>query len=165
MELGKKIEILLIDNQAASFHEPLEAILDVTSPDTEYVIRSTKDPQQSLGMIGEREIDVALLGLDLSVCGDYEANRQVEQLKDSLPGMPEEKLGYRLLRYVKREMPQAKVIILASYGMCGEEPLRETERALEAGADGLVLKPFGMRELVVEIEKVLALESSESSVS
>lgn len=165
MESGKKIRVLLIDNQAASFHDPLEAILEVTSLDVEYDIRSTREPQQALEMIGERETDVALLGLDLSVCGDYEANRQVEQIKDSLPGTPEEKLGYRLLRYIKREMPQARVIILASYGMCGEEPLKETERALEKGADGIVLKPFGMRELVTEIERVLALESSESPVS
>lgn len=165
MESGKKIRVLLIDNQAASFHEPLEAILEVTSPDVECDIRSTKEPQPALEMIGEKEADVVLLGLDLSVCGDYEANRQVEQIKDRLPGMPDEKLGYRLLRYIKQEMPHARVIILASYGTCGDEPLKETERALEKGADGLVLKPFGMRELVMEIERVLALESTESPVS
>lgn len=152
---SKKVKILLVDSQASSFHEPLEAILETSSPEGEYIVQSTKEPQKALDLIGEKGIDVALLGLNLSVCGKYESTHQAEQIRDCLPEIEEEHIGYKLLRHIKQEIPETKAIILADYGLCGDEPEGERQRALKKGADGFLLKPFGMQELISEIERLI----------
>lgn len=152
---GKKVKILLVDSQASSFHEPLEAILETSSPEGEYIVQSTKEPLKALDLIGEKGIDVALLGLNLSVCGKYESTQQAEQIRDCLPEIEEEHIGYKLLRHIKQEIPETKAIILADYGLCGDEPEGERQCALKKGADGFLLKPFGMQELISEIERLI----------
>jgi len=152
---SKKINILLVDSQASSFHEPLEAVLETSSLGYEYEIKSTKEPREALEFIEERNTDIALLGLSLSICGANESIQQAKQIEDCLPEIEEEHIGYKLLRHIKKEVPGVKAIILADYGLCGDKPEGQKQLASARGADGFVLKPFGMQELISEIERLI----------
>jgi len=148
-------QVLLVDSQAAKLKDPLEELLDLTYPEAGYVVAGTRDPNEALEILRNKEVDLAILELDLSVCGDYESKQLAERIKGCLPDIPEEHIGYKLLTHIKREYPRVRTIILASYGMCGERPEDEKATALDKGADGFVLKPFAMKELVEEVNRAL----------
>lgn len=154
------IQVLLVDSQHSKLQEPLEELLGLTYPEAEYAVTGTRDPEEALELLRTKRIDLAILELDLSVCGDYESKQLAERIKTCLPDIQEEHIGYKLLRHIERQFPQIPAIILASYGMCGDKVEDERGNALGKGADGFVLKPFAMKELVEEIERTLSFKSS-----
>jgi len=156
MKLDRKTQVLLVDSQASKLMEPLEELLGLAYPEAAYAVAGTRDPEEALALFRTKRIDLAILELDISVCGDYESRQLAEQIKGCLPEIQEEHIGYKLLRHIKREYPQTRAIILASYGMCGDKIEDERANALSKGADGFILKPFAMKELVEEVGQNLA---------
>jgi CheY-like chemotaxis protein len=73
--------------------------------------------------------------------------------KDFLPWIDEENAGYRFLVYLKREHPDIKVIMLVDYPAC-EDLRSEMPEILDKGADGYVVKPFVITELVEKIHRI-----------
>jgi CheY-like chemotaxis protein len=157
MKFDKSANVLLIDSQASKLKEPLEELLGLTCGEIEYDVEGTRDPEEALELLKSKRIDLAILELDLSVCGDYESKQLTEKIKNCLPEITEEHIGYKLLRYIKKEHPQTRAIILASYGLCADKVEDEKANALGKGADGFVLKPFAMKELVEEVERNLSI--------
>lgn len=153
------IQVLLVDSQHSKLQEPLEELLGLTYPGAEYAVTGTRDPEEALELLRTKRIDLAILELDVSVCGDYESKQLAERIKACLQEIQEEHIGYKLLRHIKRQFPQTPAIILASYGICGNKVEDERANALGKGADGFVLKPFAMKELVEEIKRTLSLKS------
>jgi CheY-like chemotaxis protein len=161
VDLNKRTHVLLVDSQAAKLKEPLEELLNLSNPKAEYDVAGTRDPEEALEFVRTKRIHVAILELDVSVCGDYESKQLAEKIKNCLPEIQEEHIGYKLTRYIKKEYPQTRSIILASYGMCGNKDDDERANAFSKGADGFVLKPFAMKELVEAIEKTLSFHNTQ----
>jgi CheY-like chemotaxis protein len=153
--------VLLVDSQYSKLQEPLEELLELNYPEVEYTVLGTRDPDEALEILRTKGIDLAILELDLSVCGDYESKQLAQRIKDCLPDIPEEHIGYKLLGYIKKEHPQIRTIILTSYGMCGDRVEDEKANALSKGADSFVLKPCAMMQLVEEVNRALALQYTE----
>jgi len=66
--------------------------------------------------------------------------------------------GAQVCRWLKRERPDAPVLLLTGLGQDGGQDV-----ATEAGADGLVTKPFRPNELVAQIEAALALPAASAA--
>ena len=142
MSEKRDIHILMIDKQALKLGEPLEDFLNMSYERHEYTVRICDSYAEALSMLVG--VDIALIELDLtkeySMPGD----------KDFLPWIDEENAGYRFLVYLKREHPDIKVIMLVDYPAC-EDLRSEMPEILDKGADGYVVKPFVISELVEKI--------------
>ena len=145
MNKNGNINILMIDKQALKLGEPLEDFLNISDETHIYTIRICDSYTEALSMLGG--VDIALIELDLtkeySMPGD----------KDFLPWIDEENAGYRFLVYLKREHPDIKVIMLVDYPAC-EDLRSEMPEILDKGADGYVVKPFVITELVEKIHRI-----------
>ena len=142
MNKNGNINILMIDKQALKLGEPLEDFLNISDETHIYTIRICDSYTEALSMLGG--VNIALIELDLTreyfMPGD----------KDFLPWIKEENAGYRFLVYLKREYPNIKVIMLVDYPAC-EDPRSEMPEILDKGADGYMVKPFVISELVEKI--------------
>ncbi len=92
-----------------------------------YTVLQASDGKEALGLLLTREIDLALLDVNM-------------------PGIN----GFKLLKIMGKECPGIPSIILTAHG---EE--RERVRGLELGADDYVVKPFSIAELLARIAAVL----------
>ncbi len=92
-----------------------------------YAVLQAADGKEALGLLLTREIDLALLDIN----------------------MPEIN-GFKLLKIMGKECPGIPSIILTAHG---EE--NERVRGLELGADDYVVKPFSIAELLARITAVL----------
>ncbi|KAF0120944.1 MAG: hypothetical protein FD151_1462 [bacterium] len=144
MSEKKEINILMVDKQALKLGDPLAEFLNMSE---EYLctIRICYSYTEALSML--EGVDIALIELDLTreyfMPGD----------KDFLPWIKDENAGYRFLVYLKREHPDIKVIMLVDYPAC-EEPRSEMPEILDKGADGYMVKPFVISELVEKIHRI-----------
>lgn len=145
MSEKKDINILMVDKQAVKLGDPLAEFLDMYIEGFVYIVRICYSYTEALSML--EGVNIALIELDLTreyfMPGD----------KDFLPWIKEENAGYRFLVHLKREYPDIKVIMLVDYPAC-EDPKPEMPEILDKGADGYMVKPFVISELVEEIHRI-----------
>ena len=142
MSEKRDINILMIDKQALKLGEPLEDFLNISDETHIYTIRICDSYTEALSML--KGVDIALIGLDMTK--EYSMHGD----KDFLPWIDEKNAGYRFLTYLKAEYPDIKVIMLVDYPAC-EDPRSEMPEILDKGADGYMVKPFVISELVEKI--------------
>lgn len=106
---------------------PIRQALADTLAGAGYSVLTAEDGRRALELLLTREVDLALLDVNMP------------QLT-----------GFQLLRIMERECPGIPSIILTAHG---EE--NERVKGLELGADDYVVKPFSIAELLARIAAVL----------
>ncbi len=106
---------------------PIRHALADTLEGAGYEVLQASDGKEALGLLLSKEIDLALLDVNMPVLN-----------------------GFKLLKIMSRECPGIPSIVLTAYG---EE--RERVKGLELGADDYVVKPFSIAELLARITAVL----------
>jgi len=115
--------VLVVDDD-----DELRALLRLTLPEPDYVVRDTSDPNDVLRLVWELAPELVLLDWN----------------------MPE-RSGAEVLDGLKRGWPRLPVIVLTADGRPSEQKLAE-----ELGADAFLRKPFSPIELLETIDRLLA---------
>lgn len=114
---------ILVAEDDASIRTVLADVLQAHG----YAVLSAEDGEQALKLLLSREVDLALLDINMPKIN-----------------------GFKLLKIMARECPGIPSIILTAHG---EE--QDRVRGLENGADDYVVKPFSTAELLARIAAVL----------
>ena len=144
---GEKMNtrILMVDRQATKLADPLMVLLEPADEKHRYSLKSCQSYQEAISMLDE--VDLALVELDLTreyfVPGDSEF----------LPWIHEDNAGYRLFLHLKNIYPAVKVIFIVDSSACDDFQSTKAEM-MKKGADGYLIKPFAMSELVEKIRNL-----------
>ena len=97
---------------------------------TDYEMTEAEDGEQALAAVARQRPDLILMDIQLPILDGYEATRRIKA-DPALRAIP--------------------IIAVTSYAMSGDE-----EKALAAGCDDFVPKPYSPRQLLAKIHKFLA---------
>ena len=95
-----------------------------------YELTEAENGEEAITAVGKRRPDLILMDIQLPVMDGYEATRRLRANPD-LKSVP--------------------IIAVTSYALSGDEA-----KALAAGCDGYIAKPFSPRELLVKIRGFLS---------
>ncbi len=154
-ELGKGSTftfILPVMDEAKPEEEPAEEVI-LESADKVLVVDDDMDIvnllQEALGRY-DFTVEVATDGYEAMAAARRQKPRLI-LLDLKMPGMD----GYEALSRLKRDASTQNVPVLVMSGHVDDEEV-ERQKLLAAGADGLLLKPFAMQQLIGCIEQILA---------
>ena len=95
-----------------------------------YDLTEAEDGEQAIAAVARRRPDLILMDIQLPVMDGYEATRRIRTDPDL------------------RSVP---IIAVTSYALAGDE-----NKALAAGCDGYVTKPYSPRDLLAKVRAYLA---------
>jgi len=95
-----------------------------------YDLTEAEDGEQAIAAVARRRPDLILMDIQLPVMDGYEATRRIRTNPDL------------------RSVP---IIAVTSYALAGDE-----NKALAAGCDGYVTKPYSPRDLLAKVRTYLA---------
>jgi two-component system cell cycle response regulator DivK len=94
-----------------------------------YELTEAENGEEAIAAVGRRRPDLILMDIQLPVMDGYEATRRIR----TNPGL--------------RSVP---IIAVTSYALAGDE-----DKALAAGCDGYVTKPYSPRDLLAKVRTYL----------
>jgi len=95
-----------------------------------YDLTEAEDGEEAIAAVARRRPDLILMDIQLPVMDGYEATRRIRTNPDL------------------RSVP---IIAVTSYALAGDE-----DKALAAGCDGYVTKPYSPRDLLAKVRTYLA---------
>jgi len=95
-----------------------------------YDLTEAEDGEQAIAAVARRRPDLILMDIQLPVMDGYEATRRIRTNPDL------------------RSVP---IIAVTSYALAGDE-----DKALAAGCDGYVTKPYSPRDLLAKVRTYVA---------
>ena len=95
-----------------------------------YELSEAEDGEEAIAAVAKRRPDLILMDIQLPVMDGYEATRRIRTNPD-LKSVP--------------------IIAVTSYALAGDE-----DKALAAGCDGYVTKPYSPRDLLAKVRTYLA---------
>ena len=95
-----------------------------------YDLTEAEDGEEAIAAVARRRPDLILMDIQLPVMDGYEATRRI-RTKPNLKSVP--------------------IIAVTSYALSGDEA-----KALAAGCDGYVTKPYSPRDLLAKVRTYLA---------
>jgi len=95
-----------------------------------YDLTEAEDGEEAIAAVARRRPDLILMDIQLPVMDGYEATRRIRTNPDL------------------RSVP---IIAVTSYALAGDE-----DKALAAGCDGYVTKPYSPRDLLAKVRAYLA---------
>ena len=95
-----------------------------------YDLTEAEDGEEAIAAVARRRPDLILMDIQLRVMDGYEATRRIRTNPDL------------------RSVP---IIAVTSYALAGDE-----DKALAAGCDGYVTKPYSPRDLLAKVRTYLA---------
>lgn len=118
---GKSLRILLVDDEPE-----LRGVLEDALREAGYVVETAADGSEALGQLEHQVYDVVITDVRLP---------KVE--------------GLSLLRHLRSESPQTKVIMMTAYGQ-----VTDAVAALKEGAYDYLTKPFDIEELLIQLTHI-----------
>jgi len=95
-----------------------------------YELTEAENGEEAIAAVGKRRPDLILMDIQLPIMDGYEATRRIRTNPD-LSSVP--------------------IIAVTSYALAGDE-----DKALAAGCDGYVTKPYSPRDLLAKVRTYLA---------
>jgi two-component system cell cycle response regulator DivK len=95
-----------------------------------YELTEAENGEDAITAVAKKRPDLILMDIQLPIMDGYEATRRIRSNPD---------------------MNSVPIIAVTSYALAGDE-----EKALEAGCDGYISKPYSPRELLTKVRTYLA---------
>jgi two-component system cell cycle response regulator DivK len=95
-----------------------------------YELTEAENGEDAITAVAKKRPDLILMEIQLPIMDGYEATRRIRSNPD---------------------MNSVPIIAVTSYALAGDE-----EKALEAGCDGYISKPYSPRELLTKVRTYLA---------
>jgi DNA-binding NtrC family response regulator len=120
--MAAKNRILIADDE-----EALRVVMVTELEGEGYFVRQAADGQEAINILNQESFDLILLDI-------------------KMPNVD----GFEVLRFVKKQSPQTKVIVLTGFA-----DLKNAIESKKLGAEDFVSKPYDLVDLLTTVERVL----------